>query len=131
MRLKHPGSAEIGCTRYAAGGVAYHIALFVQPQHITALAVDEGFIEQQALARRAGYVWQLLAPDCPDQALQGLVVEFDIAQDIAFDQLDDVVGRADRRQLDAIALTGQQVADDGHDGEHGKATAQVEEQLGV
>ncbi len=45
MCLEHPGIAEVGFARHAAGGVAHYVALFVQPQHITAFAVDEGFIE--------------------------------------------------------------------------------------
>lgn len=129
--LEHPGFAEVGLARHATGGVANDIALLVQPQHVTALAVDEGFIEKQALAYRAGDFRQFLAANRPDQALQGLVVEFDVAQNVAFDQLHDVVRRAHRRLLDTIALAGKQIADDGHDGEHGKATAQVEDQLGV
>lgn len=68
--LEHPGVAEVGLAWHAAGGVADDIALLVQPQHVTALAVDEGFIEQQALAYRAGDFRQFLAPDGPDQALQ-------------------------------------------------------------
>ncbi|MCY1414838.1 hypothetical protein D9M71_303000 [compost metagenome] len=70
VRQEHPGIAEVGLARHAAGGVADHIALLVQPQHVTALAVDKGFIEQQALAYRAGDFRQFLAPDGPDQALQ-------------------------------------------------------------
>ncbi|MNC20294.1 hypothetical protein D3C75_682390 [compost metagenome] len=45
VRLEYPGVAEVGLAWHAAGGVAHHIALLVQPQHVTALAVDEGFIE--------------------------------------------------------------------------------------
>lgn len=66
--LEKDAVGEAGLGRDGAAGVPDHIAILVQPQHITALAVDEGFIEQQMLAQRAGDLWQFLAADGPDQA---------------------------------------------------------------
>ncbi|MOA67742.1 hypothetical protein D3C78_1950440 [compost metagenome] len=61
--------------------------------------------------------------------MQGQVVEFDIAHDVAFNQLDDVARRARGALFDVAAFTRHQVADDGDDSEHGEATAQIQDQL--
>ncbi|MNP46047.1 hypothetical protein D3C76_1400180 [compost metagenome] len=61
--------------------------------------------------------------------MQREVIEFDIAHDVAFDQLHDVAGRACGGLFDAAAFAHQQEGDDGNDGEHREATAQIEDQL--
>lgn len=92
VRPEDPGIAKVGLSRHAVGGVTDHVALLVQPKHVTALAVDERLVEQQTLAQRAGNFRKLLAPNGPDQPFERLVVQLGIAQDVAFDQLHDVVG---------------------------------------
>ncbi|MNI64143.1 hypothetical protein D3C73_1195640 [compost metagenome] len=125
------GVGEIGLARGDAGGVAHDVAIGIEPENIAAHRGRERLVEKDLLAQVGGDLQQFGMLHGPDQPAQGLVVKFDVAQDVAFDQLDDIAGGADGRLLDTLALAPQQITDDAHDSEHGDATAQIEDQLGV
>ncbi|MCY1452777.1 hypothetical protein D9M71_697250 [compost metagenome] len=94
MGLEVLAVGKVACPGFSRSRVGEHVALLVEQQDVTLVGGGGGTIEQGQMTYLRGNLHEVITAGGRDQAKQRHVVEFDVTQDIGFDQLHDIGGGA-------------------------------------